>query len=339
MRFRERAQYTFLHSDMRTDLSIATVLPRALLLSLALLLAPARAAAATAGGIESATLSVDGTPRSYLMQRPSQQPAPLVLVLHGNAQQGRDILEHTSWPDVARRAGFVLVAPDGLNRGWADLRSDAEVAGRRPPPGTDDVKFLTALAQDLVRRGIADPHRIYVAGISNGGAMAMSLACTHPGLFAAASSTIMAMTQTMVAHCHPRQGTPIVLMNGTADPLVNFDGGRGRNRMMGVSGLLSAEDTLRFWRRLDGCAPEDAGTTALADTAPDDGSQVVRVDSRCPPGTGVLLYRVDGGGHRMPDLLADARHPALVDRLLGPQNRDIDGPQRIWDFLKQYARP
>lgn len=322
-------------------------LPRVLLLALGLLLsAPAvQAAAPSAAGVEAATaidtgtLVVDGIPRSYLLQRPPRQPAPLVLVLHGNSQQGRDLLEHTSWPAVARREGFALVLPDGRNRGWADLRRDSEVAGRRPPPGTDDVKFLTALAQDLVRRGIADPHRIYVAGISNGGAMAMTLACTHPGLFAAASSTIMAMTQGLVAACHPVQGIPLVLMNGTADPLVNFDGGRGRNRMMGVSGLLSAEDTLRFWRRLDGCAPEDAGTTALADAAPDDGSRVMRVDSRCPPGTGVLLYRVDGGGHRMPDLLADARHPALVDRLLGPQNRDIDGPQRIWDFLKQYARP
>ncbi|TCT26153.1 alpha/beta hydrolase family esterase [Thermomonas haemolytica] len=322
-------------------------LPHVLLLSLALLLAApgVQAAAPPATGaeavatVDTGTLVVDGIPRSYLMQRSSRQPAPLVLVLHGNTQQGRDILEHTSWPDVARRAGFVLVAPDGLNRGWADLRSDAEVAGRRPPAGTDDVEFLTILIQDLVRRGIADPHRIYVAGISNGGAMAMTLACERPDLIAAASSTIMALTRHMAAACHPAQGTPLVLMNGTADPLVNFDGGRGSNRMMGVSGLLSAEDTLRFWRRLDGCAPEDAGTTALADVAPDDGSRVVRVDSRCPPGTGVLLYKVDGGGHRMPDLLADARHPALVDRLLGPQNRDIDGPQRIWDFLKQYARP
>ncbi len=285
------------------------------------------------------TLMIDGTPRTYHLQTPARLPAPLVLVLHGNSQQGRDLLEHTSWPAVARREGFTLALPDGLNRGWADLRSDAEVAGRRPPPGTDDVKFLAALIQDLVARGIADPRRVYVAGISNGGAMAMSVACERPDLVAAVSSTIMAMTRTMVAACHPQKGTPLILMNGTDDPLVNFAGGRGRSRMMGVSGLLSAEDTLRFWRKLDGCALEDAGTTTLPDVAPDDGSHVVRVNSSCPAGIGVLLYRVEGGGHRMPDVITDARHAQLVDRILGPQNHDINGPQVIWDFLKQYARP
>ncbi|HLJ76104.1 MAG TPA: PHB depolymerase family esterase [Acidobacteriaceae bacterium] len=310
--------------------AVLRLLPPALLsLTIAL---PVRAGTAD-------TLMIDGTPRTYHLQTPARVPAPLVLVLHGNSQQGRDLLEHTSWPAVARHEGFALALPDGLNHAWADLRSDAEVAGRRPPPGTDDVKFLAALIQDLVARGIADPRRVYVAGISNGGAMAMSLACERPGLVAAVSSTIMAMTQTMVAVCHPQQGTPLILMNGTADPLVNFAGGRGRSRMMGVSGLLSAEDTLRFWRKLDGCAPDDADATALPDVARDDGSHVVRVNSRCPAGIGVVLYRVEGGGHRMPDVIADARHAQLVDRILGPQNHDINGPQVIWDFLKQYARP
>lgn len=322
-------------------------LSHALVLALGLLAAipAAHAREAAAAGMASVakadneTLVIDGTPRHYLLQRPARQPVPLVVVLHGNTQQGRDIFEHTSWPALARREGIALVAPDGLNRGWADFRSDAEVAGHRPPAGTDDVQFLTTLIHDLVERGIADPHRVYVAGISNGGAMAMSLACARPDLVAAISSTIMAMTHGLVAACHPRQGTPIVLINGTADPLVNFAGGRGQSRLMGVSGLLSAEDTLRFWRRVDGCAPEDAGRTALPDVVADDDSRVVRVDSRCPPGTGVLLYQVDGGGHRMPDVIADARHTGWVDRLLGPQNRDLDGPQAIWDFLKQYARP
>ncbi len=107
---------------------------------------------------------------------------------------------------------------------------------------------------------------------------------------------------------------------------------------MGVSGLLSAEDTLRFWRQVDGCAPEDAGTTALPDVARDDHSRIVLVASHCPQGTDVRLYRVEGGGHRLPDRMDDARHARLVDRLLGPQNHDIDGPEVIWEFLRRFER-
>jgi len=301
------------------------------LLPLALLLASATATAET--------LVIDGVPRTYELRTPQQHAAPLVLVLHGNTEQGRNILEHTTWPEVARREGFVLVAPDGLNRAWADFRGHGEAVGKRPPAGTDDVKFLTRLVDDLVQRGVADPQHIYVAGISNGGAMAMSLACVRPDLFAAASSTIMAMTRGLAAHCHPSQGTPMLFMNGTEDPLVNFNGGRGTNRMMGVSGLLSTEDTLRWWRGVDGCARDDGAASNLPDRVRDDNSSVTRIGSHCPAGSDVLLYRINGGGHRLPDTIADSVHlTGMIDRLLGRQNRDIQGPQVIWDFLKQFAR-
>ena len=49
--------------------------------------------------------------------------------------------------------------------------------------------------------------------------------------------------------------------------------------------------------------------------------------------------RTRGGGHRLPDSIVDSVHlTGMIDRLLGPQNRDIQGPQVIWDFLKQFAR-
>ena len=68
-------------------------------------------------------------------------------------------------------------------------------------------------------------------------------------------------------------------------------------------------------------------------------TQVTRIDSRCPRGGQVLLYRVDGGGHRMPDAMADAHHPRLVDALLGVQNHDIAAPELIWRyFASQPAR-
>jgi poly(3-hydroxybutyrate) depolymerase len=50
------------------------------------------------------------------------------------------------------------------------------------------------------------------------------------------------------------------------------------------------------------------------------------------------LYRIDGGGHRLPDARADAEHTRLVDALLGPQNRDLDAPETIWRFFARAAR-
>ncbi len=285
------------------------------------------------------SLDVGGTQRTYSALVPDHSSrVPLVLVLHGNSQQGRDMRERTAWPDVAQRAHLAVVFPDGLNRSWADLRADEERAGTKPPRGTDDTAFLTALVQHFIDDGTADPKRVYVTGVSNGGAMAMTLACQRAGTFAAAAIVIMSLTETMQDACKPSRPIPILFMNGTADPLVAYEGGRAKSRFA-VSHLLSTPDTVRFWREINGCAPDDGASLALPDVDPGDGSSVTRIDSRCPAGRDVVLYRVDGGGHRMPGRKPDARRDAFVTRLLGPQNHDIDGAETIWAFLARFSRP
>lgn len=291
--------------------------------------------AATAAAAD--TLHIDGTTRSYAAISGLKKPVPLVLVLHGNTQQGADMATRTSWPEVAKREQFTVVFPDGLNRAWADLRSDSERAGLKPPPGTDDVKFLTALIEQFVRDGTADPRRIYVTGISNGGAMAMTLACTKPELFAAAASVIMNFTAAMAEACKPAHGTPMLMMNGTADPLIAHAGGKGPSRFA-VSSVLSTAATLAFWRKVNGCADGDGAVTTLPDRDPADGSTVMRIGSRCPPRHDVVLYQINGGGHRMPGEKPDAKAGRMVDAILGPQNHDIDGAETIWAFFKTQTR-
>ena len=67
-----------------------------------------------------------------------------------------------------------------------------------------------------------------------------------------------------------------------------------------------------------------------------DQTTVTRVESHCPPGRNVVLDRVNDGGHRMPGAYPDARFPRLVNGFLGPQNRDIDGAATIWAFFRQF---
>ncbi|WP_369720573.1 PHB depolymerase family esterase [Bradyrhizobium sp. LLZ17] len=69
------------------------------------------------------TIDVDGTKRSYTAQLPAKKPAPLMVVLHGNTQDGADMIARTAWPQVAKREGFAVVFPDGLNHAWADART------------------------------------------------------------------------------------------------------------------------------------------------------------------------------------------------------------------------
>jgi polyhydroxybutyrate depolymerase len=309
------------------------------LLAAACALAPAWAAADN--------LTVGGVARSYVANIPAgAQKLPLVLALHGNGGHGAQLQAQTSWATLAAKERFAVVFPDGLNKAWADLRSPQERLGAKPPAGTDDVAFLLALVEHLVRLGVADPQRIYVAGVSNGGAMALTLACQHPARFAAVASVIMEFTPTMAAVCKPTQPVPVLFMNGTDDPLIPYLGGPASNlrgQVAGAATYLSTPDTVAFWRRVNGCAFEDAASQALPKPDTADRSSVTRISSHCPAGQDVLLYRVNHGGHRMPERrnasLREPRAAGMLGSVLGPQNRDISGPEVIWQFFAGFARP
>ena len=60
--------------------------------------------------------------------------------------------------------------------------------------------------------------------------MTMTMICARADLFAAAASVIMNLTDDSAAACHPSRPVPMLMMNGTADPLIPYDGGRGSSR-------------------------------------------------------------------------------------------------------------
>lgn len=281
------------------------------------------------------TIDVNGVKRSYTVQLPAKKPVPLVVVLHGKTQRGADMITRTAWPQIAKRESFAVVFPDGLNHAWADARTKAGPELRGPPPGTDDVAFIAKLVGKLVADGTADAKRIYVAGVSNGGAMVMTLVCARADLFAAGASVIMNLTDEAAVTCHPSRPLPMLIMNGTADPLIPYEGGRGSS-YFAADGFWSTEKTVAFWRELNGCDADDADVTDMPDKAPADQSTVTRITSRCPREHDVVLYRVNHGGHRMPGFAPDARFPRIASRLLGPQNGDIDGAETIWAFFSQF---
>jgi len=282
------------------------------------------------------TISINGVTRTFTAMLPGVRPAPFVIALHGGRQAGEDLAMRTSWPALAKREDFGVVFPDALNRTWADFRSAEMRRGRTPPDGTDDVAFIAALIAKYVGDGSADPRRIYITGVSNGGAMTMTLVCAHADLFAAAASVIMNLADDPAAVCHPSRPVPMLMMNGTADPLIPYEGGRGSSRFA-ADGYWSTEKTLAFWRRINGCEEQDATSTDLDDRDSTDESTVTLIDSRCPEGRDVVLYRINDGGHRMPSSSSDTRFPRMVKYMLGPQNHDIEGAEAIWAFFKRFS--
>ena len=259
------------------------------------------AALAAAPAASADTIDVNGTMRSYTVQLPAKKPAPLVIVLHGKTQRGADMIARTAWPQVAKREGLAVVFPDGLNHAWADARTKAGPELRGPPAGTDDVAFIAKLVEKLVADGTADARRVYVAGVSNGGAMVMTLVCARADLFVAGASVIMNLTDETAVTCHPSRPLPMLIMNGTADPLIPYEGGRGSS-YFAADGFWSTEKTVAFWRELNGCETDDASVTDLPDKSPADQSRSRGSPHAALQGTTSCFIASTGAAIACPDL-------------------------------------
>lgn len=284
----------------------------------------------------------DGQERRFHLHVPPDfdpgrdRPWPLVLALHGGGGRGVGFDRNTSdgtFLAQADRLGFVVALPEGVDKGWNDGRTDAAVASRTRH---DDVGFLQVLIDTLIASHGVDPGRVYATGISNGGIMSFRLACELSERVAA----IAAVTASMPLHlsaCAPSRPVSVLVINGSEDPLVPYEGGAIRLRFFGSGArsrgeVISTDASIAFWVERNGCSAA-ARVTALEDGDPDDGTRVVVERYQgCAGGSEVALYRVEGGGHTWP-----GGRQYLPERLVGRVSRDVDASRIILEFFA--ARP
>jgi poly(hydroxyalkanoate) depolymerase family esterase len=109
---------------------------------------------------------------------------PLLLMLHGCTQDPEDFAAGTQMNRLASEYGFLVLYPAQTHRAnsakcWNWFMPQHRRRERGEPA------LLAALTRSVMDAQAVDPARVYVAGLSAGGAMADILARTHPELFAA----------------------------------------------------------------------------------------------------------------------------------------------------------
>ncbi|WP_187829902.1 extracellular catalytic domain type 1 short-chain-length polyhydroxyalkanoate depolymerase [Siccirubricoccus phaeus] len=110
--------------------------------------------------------------------------APLVVALHGCLQDAAGFAAGTGWALLAARLGFALLLPEqrpanNANRcfNWFEPEDTSRGGG--------EAESIRAAVAHLVARQKLDPARVFVTGLSAGGAMASAMLATAPELFAA----------------------------------------------------------------------------------------------------------------------------------------------------------
>jgi len=280
-------------------------------LTVALVIAGLRAAASADQLVTVAT--ADGPRQAIVLTAEKVGPSPTIIVLHGATISAERMKRISGFAEAGAVHGFTVVFPEGKANRW----NDARASGARP----DDIGFLNALAHQLVAAQIADPHRLYIAGVSNGGLMAFTLICQPNTPFVGIATVVANLPADLETSCHPPKPLSVIMMNGTADPFMPFGG--GRSGMFGRHGpVIGAEATAALFAKAEDCTEPSQSKLPKVDAK--EPTHIKLLSWRgCAPEAGVRLYEVEGGGHQIPG------GPTFVPFLFGPPNHDIRAADEI----------
>ena len=262
------------------------------------------------------TIEHDAITRSYVLYVPATYtpgtPAPLVLNFHGYTSNASDQMFYGDFRPIADTAGFLLVHPMGTldgngethwNSGWGT--------------GVDDIGFTEALIDSLALDYSINLDRVYSTGMSNGGFMSYTLACSLSDRIAAIASVTGAMNLGQSTSCNAQHPTPVMQIHGTADGVILYNGS---------TWYVSTANSMSYWTGFNQCDPTPVVTNVPNINTIDGCTAVHYVYQNGNNGVEVELYEIVNGEHTWPG----------APIAWGVTNYDINASEKIWEFFAKY---
>jgi polyhydroxybutyrate depolymerase len=292
-------------------------------------------------------VTVNDVTRHYVVHLPkgydSQQHYPVVVLLHGLNQDAEEMARLTRFNEFADRDSIIAVYPSALNGRWnfgvggpgnfrGPYRRRGPYGPGYPPPQRQrpegparragDIQFFNQMLDKLALKYSVDAHRIYAAGLGDGGFMAFRVGCNMADRVAGIAAVAAALPKTM--NCIPSRAVALLLMNGTDDPILPHGGGHYKAGMFQV---LSAEDTAKDWARQNRCT-EKPTQTKLPPLQKGAKETKVSTYDGCEEGAQVALYEVKDGGHNWP-----GGEQYMSEKEIGKTSPAPNANETIWSFF------
>ena len=153
---------------------------------------------AVARTFEGSARSSDGAMSPWLLLPPERayrlyvpphvadgEPLPLVVMIHGCRESAAEFEQGTGMNAIADRGGFAVLYPDQAT--FANIRRCWNWFEPNTAAGNGECAIILEMIKSANQHVALDRARVYVAGMSSGGALAALLAYHHPDVFAAAA--------------------------------------------------------------------------------------------------------------------------------------------------------
>jgi len=279
------------------------------------------------------SISINNLNRTYHLYIPEcysdETPSSLLIALHGAGGSGKIMQQFTTlkgFDKLAEQENIIVAYPDAIKNHWNDGREDPYSYSAQK--NIDDLLFISTLIDNIQNSYNIDKKRTYVCGMSNGGMMSFYLAFFLQDKISAIATVAASMPENL-SKGEPLNRIPILMIHGTDDPVVPWEGGYvslfGKNH----GKVLSIYDTINFWKKHYNCKRSEK-RNYFPDFNNKDGTRVwseqyINHDMSLK----IILYGIDGGGHVWP-----SGSNNLPGRIVGKMCYDINACNVIWDFFK-----
>lgn len=283
------------------------------------------------------SFDADGVAGSYDIQEPTTAvpgaPLPVIFDFHAYGESGQLQIGLSGLGSYGQSRRFVTVTP------WINGQAISQWLSN---VGSVDANWFGSLLAHIEMTSCVDEHRIFVTGYSNGGFMALAVACQFSQQIAAVAPVAGLQVG---PHCLPSRSVSLVAFQGTADPLLHYDGtpSKAAEDLPAPDG--SGETELQ-WAKQHGldlfvrvpAMPEQAATWAqrigcsTTMTTTRVAFQIAVLSWKCPHHANVEMFRIHGGGHAWPgSQICAGLAPAV-----GYTTFEISADAEMWRFFESH---
>ncbi|MEY3230785.1 MAG: hypothetical protein RL689_874 [Planctomycetota bacterium] len=270
------------------------------------------------------TLTVkDADRRAVIVNAPTDGvKRPAVIVLHGGMGSADRMRQSSGFDALAKSKGFIVAYGEGTNFGGERHGWNTGHLLRRQVKDADDIAYLDALIDALIRDHGADPARVTMTGGSNGGMMTLTYAVARPGRLAAIAPVVATM---FTFDRVPEVPLPILLINGAKDDEVPLEGGMSRNalvRSAQATPFKPLSEVVDFWVKANRSNPKA--------TLAKSGTVTTTTHEATEGGAETVFVLDEAGGHGWPGTPArrGGNKPIAA----------FEGAAKVWEFLSKHRR-